>query len=151
VLLDCGEDKPDSTAVYYGLNDFETYRTDETEFLRKELQSKAFRRAQQHVLIHHIPIFGCDDKYQPCIPLWRPLLEHQPFFVSINAHMHEYAYYPAGSKLGNTYPVVVGGGYEIGNSTVMILTRKGNHMTLRVLNASGKELLNITNEEKSKH
>ena len=43
VLLDCGEDKTDDHWVYYGLNDFSGFRDEQTEFLRRELHSKAFR------------------------------------------------------------------------------------------------------------
>lgn len=45
VLLDCGEDKTDDHWVYYGLNDFSGFRDEQTEFLRRELHSKAFRQA----------------------------------------------------------------------------------------------------------
>ena len=41
VLLDCGEDKTDDHWVYYGLNDFSGFRDEQTEFLRRELHSKA--------------------------------------------------------------------------------------------------------------
>jgi Icc-related predicted phosphoesterase len=145
VMLDCGEDKPDTTRVYYNMNDFGQFRAEETEFLKQELKSKAFKKAEERILIHHIPLYGCDDAYQPCVALWKPLLTGQPFFVSINAHMHEYAYYPKGSKLGNTYPVVVGGGPSVKSATVMILSRKGNSMSLIVRNTDGKELLHLTN------
>lgn len=35
VMLDCGEDKPDSTWVYYGLNDFSGLRKEQVGFLEK--------------------------------------------------------------------------------------------------------------------
>ena len=41
VMLDCGEDKPDTTWVYYGLNDFSQLRQDQIGFLKEELNSKA--------------------------------------------------------------------------------------------------------------
>lgn len=44
VLLDCGEDKPDSHPVYYGLNSFEQLRNDQLDFLRDEIKSKAFKK-----------------------------------------------------------------------------------------------------------
>lgn len=36
VVLDCGEDKPDDTWVYYGLNDFTGFRSAQVDFLQKE-------------------------------------------------------------------------------------------------------------------
>ncbi|MDE6119332.1 MAG: hypothetical protein K2F82_05650, partial [Muribaculaceae bacterium] len=61
VTLDCGEDKPDDTWVYYGLNDFTALRREQAAFLRDELKSKAHRQAFRRVLIHHIPLWGNTD------------------------------------------------------------------------------------------
>ena len=49
VMLDCGEDKPDSTWVYYGLNDFTGLRKDQVSFLSKELSGKEFKQASKRV------------------------------------------------------------------------------------------------------
>jgi Icc-related predicted phosphoesterase len=142
VVLDCGEDKPDSTWVYYGLNDFTKFRLEETEFLKKELASKAFKTASKRVLIHHIPIFGNTDEYQPCAELWRPLMKNAPFNISINAHVHEFSYLPKKPNVQN-YPVVIGGGPDAKDATVMVLQKKGSKMTLKVIKADGQVVLNL--------
>ena len=142
VMLDCGEDKPDTHWVYYGLNDFSDLRKAQVGFLKEELASRAFKKASKRVLIHHVPIFGKGedyDSYNPCRDEWGAILEKAPFAVSINAHTHRFAYIPEGSD-GNNYPVVVGGGYRMDGATVMILQKKGKEMTLRVLNAKGETL-----------
>ena len=136
VLLDCGEDKTDEHWVYYGLNDFSGFRDEQTEFLRRELHSKAFRQAGKKVLVHHIPLWGNETDYTPCRELWGDLLKKNPVDVSLNAHTHVYAYHPAGS-LGNPCPIVVGGGYELDEATVMMLTRKGDMLKLKVLDTKG--------------
>lgn len=142
VLLDCGEDKPDDHWVYYGLNDFTGFRADQAAFLKKEVASKAFRKSAKRVLIHHIPIYGKTDRYNPCRELWGDILSKAPFDVSLNAHTHRFAYYPKGS-VSNNYPVVVGGGYNPKGATVMVLRKQGKTMTLQVLNANGETLLNL--------
>lgn len=136
VLLDCGEDKTDEHWVYYGLNDFSGFRDEQTEFLLRELHSKAFRQAGKKVLVHHIPLWGNETDYTPCRELWGDLLKKNPVDVSLNAHTHVYAYHPAGS-LGNPCPIVVGGGYELDEATVMMLTRKGDMLKLKVLDTKG--------------
>lgn len=143
VVLDCGEDKPDSTWVYYDLNDFSGFRKEQVGFLKNELQSKAFKQAGKRVLIHHIPLYGLGGPYNPCLEEWGGLLKHAPFNVDINAHTHRFAYHPTGTE-GNNFPVVIGGGPEVDRSTVMILQRKAKQLTLKVLNAAGKELLNLS-------
>ncbi len=142
VMLDCGEDKPDSHWVYYGLNDFTQLRNEQVDFLKKELAAKEFKKARKRILIHHIPVYGNSEE-NLCAGLWTGLLKKAPFHVSLNAHTHEFAYHPKG-ELGNNYPVVIGGGYKMESATVMILEKKKEEMRIRVLNAEGKILLDIT-------
>ena len=142
VMLDCGEDKPDSTWVYYGLNDFTGLRKDQVNFLSKELNGKEFKQASKRVLLNHIPIYGNGDAYEPCPELWGSLLAKAPFNVNISAHTHQYAFHPKGS-LGNNFPVIVGGGYKLDSATVMVLRKKGDEMSVRVLNAKGETLLDL--------
>ena len=142
VMLDCGEDKPDDHWVYYGLNDFTQLRNEQVDFLKKELSSKEFKKAGKRVLIHHIPLYGNDGK-NLCANLWTKLLEKAPFNISLNAHTHKYAYHPKG-ELGTNNPVIIGGGYKMDGATVMILEKKKDELRVKVLNAKGKILLDIT-------
>lgn len=143
VTLDCGEDKPDSTRVYYGLNDFTRLRQDQVQFLKDELRSKEFRNAKKRVLIHHAPVYGLDvdyTDYNPCLDIWGPILEKAPFDVAINAHTHKFAFHPRGT-IGNNYPVIVGGGFQMNEATIMVLSRKGQELNIKVLNTNGDVLL----------
>ena len=142
VLLDCGEDKEDDCWVYYGLNDFTQFRKEQVDFLKKELKSKDFKRAKRHILVHHIPIWGNTDKYQPCTELWEPILRKANFDIDFSAHTHDYQFHEAG-KLGNPYPVVVGGGYDSKGATMCVLTKKGKQMTVKVLNTQGEIIRQI--------
>ena len=142
VMLDCGEDKPDSHWVYYDLNDFTQLRNEQVDFLKKELSAKEFKKANKRILIHHIPLYG-NDGVNLCAELWTKLLEKAPFDVSLNAHTHEYAFHPKG-ELGNNYPVIIGGGYKMDSATVMILEKKKDELRIKVLNVKGEILLDIT-------
>lgn len=137
VMLDCGEDKPDDHWVYYGLNDFTQFRKDQAAFLEKELATKAFKKAAKRVLIHHIPLYGNDTKFNPCLDLWGGLLSKAPFDVSLNAHTHRFAYHPKGSA-GNNYPVIIGGGYSMKSATVMVVEKQKNVLRVKVLDTKGE-------------
>lgn len=139
VMLDCGEDKPDSTWVYYGLNDFTELRHEQVDFLKSELNSKEFKKAENRVLIHHIPIYEEKDRNKFCEELWGKLLAKAPFDWAINGHTHEYAFYPGGTG-GHAFPIVVGGGYSMKGATVMVLTKKGKELDLKVISAEGRLL-----------
>lgn len=140
VLLDCGEDKPDTTWVYYGLNSFETFRKEQAEFLEKEVQSKDFKKASERIVIHHIPVYGFKFDYLPCRELWHPIFEKAGFSLAINGHVHRFSYTPKHQDRNN-FPVVIGGGPSAGRGTVMILRKRGNELTLEVLDDTGKQLL----------
>ena len=137
VMLDCGEDKTDDHKEYSGLNDFTQLRQEQVGFLKEELASKAFKKADKRILIHHIPLYGCDNL---CWNLWEPLLKKAPFHVSLSAHTHKFAYHPKGS-LGNNYPVIIGGGNRMETATVMILEKKKGEISIKVLDTEGKILL----------
>jgi endonuclease/exonuclease/phosphatase family metal-dependent hydrolase/Icc-related predicted phosphoesterase len=141
VVLDCGEDKPDDHPEYFGLNDFTQYRKDQAEFLRKEVASKEFKSAAKRVLIHHIPVYA-GGKYNPCREYWGGILAKANFDICFNAHLHNFNYIPKG-KEGNNFPVVIGGGNYDKNATVMVLSKKGKNMTLKVLNVNGETLLSL--------
>ncbi len=139
VMLDCGEDKTDDHREYSGLNDFTQLRQEQVGFLQQELASKTFKKADKRILIHHIPLYGCDNL---CKDLWEPLLKKAPFHVAINAHTHQFAHHPK-SFLGNNFPVIIGGGNKIDNATVMILEKKKGVLRIKVMDAKGNVLLDI--------
>ena len=139
VMLDCGEDKTDDHREYSGLNDFTQLRQEQVDFLQQELASKTFKKANKRILIHHIPLYGCDNL---CKDLWEPLLKKAPFHVAINAHTHKFAHHPK-SFLGNNFPVIIGGGNKIDNATVMILEKKKGVLRIKVMDAKGNVLLDI--------
>lgn len=143
VLLDCGEDKRDDHWVYYDMNDFTQYRQDQAEYLKEEIVSNEFKAASKRILIHHIPIYGRNqNSYNPCKDLWEGILSKASFNISLNAHTHKFEYIPKG-KYGNNYPVMIGGGPSEQGATVSILQKKGNKLTMKVLNTSGETILNL--------
>lgn len=74
-------------------------------------------------MIHHIPLYGNRDTFQPCTELWGNLLEKAPFDVNISGHTHQFTYHHKKEK-NNNFPVVIGEGYRMEDATVMILSKK---------------------------
>ena len=139
VILDCGEDKKDDHREYSGLNDFTSLREEQVEFLKEELSSKAFEKADKRILFHHIPIYGMQGS-NLCEPLWRPMLDKAPFDVAFNAHTHQYAFHPSGSS-ENNYPVFIGGGKSMDNATVFVVHKSKGKLSVKVINTAG-EIMN---------
>ncbi|MGL4519714.1 MAG: endonuclease/exonuclease/phosphatase family protein [Phocaeicola sp.] len=143
VVLDCGEDKPDSTWVYYHLNNFSQLRQDQVTFLKNEVASKPFKKAKKRVLVHHIPLYGTEvDRYLPCLDLWGDILAKAPFHIGIHAHTHKFEYLPKGSS-NNHFPSIIGGGNRVSNATVMVLEKTGNKLMITALDTTGNVLKEV--------
>ena len=134
VILDCGENKTDDY-----LNEFAMLREEQVSFLQQELSSKAFKKADKRILIHHIPLYGYKNI---CKDLWEPLLKKAPFHVSLNGHIHRFTYHPKGSQ-ENNFPVITGGGKTLDKTTVTILEKKKGELRIKVLDTEGRVLLDI--------
>ncbi|MDR2562804.1 MAG: metallophosphoesterase [Prevotellaceae bacterium] len=146
VLLDNGEDKVDSSPEYSGLIDFADFRNEETVWLTKETESEAFKQAKRRILIHHTPIYGWENKYSPgfiaCKDLWEPIFRTTPFDVAITGHLHRYTYYPK-NAVGNPFPLVIGGGNTEKAATAILLEKRGNKLTIKILWINGKEEIRL--------
>lgn len=136
VLMDAGEDKPDTHPVYYDMNDFTGYRMEQAAFLTREIASKPFKKASKRVLIHHIPIYGQTDSYNPCLEIWGPVMDKARFDICLNAHTHRYNHLSKG-EAGNPFPVVVGGGNGEETATFALLQKRGKALTLTVYDTAG--------------
>lgn len=142
MILDCGEDKSDDHKEYAGFNDFTQLRAEETDFIRQEVKNPAFKKAKRRILVSHIPIFGNDDKYQPCHEAWAPLLKQQPFDIAVFAHTHRFKYVPKDLQ-GATFPVVNGDGPRIDRASVTILQKTGNKLHLKTLSKKPENCIDI--------
>ena len=107
IVLDGGEDKPDSDIEYYGLADFDRYRADQVAWLKEVVATAAFRSAPFKVVITHVP---------PINTTWHGPLEVKKHFLPvlneagvdlmICGHLHAYHYIPAGES-DCSFPVLI--------------------------------------------
>lgn len=92
VVLDCGEDKPDTDIEYGGIAEFDPYREREARWLSEALDSDSKRR----IVFLHIP---------PATSTWHgdlhlqqtllPILNRSSVDLMISGHTHRYALYRA--------------------------------------------------------
>ena len=55
VVLDTGEDKPDSDIEYAGITQYDFYRTEQSEWLAGILESAEYKEAPFKIIVAHIP------------------------------------------------------------------------------------------------
>ena len=106
VMLDCGEDKPDSHEVYAGLAAFDAYRLEQAAWLREVLRSREFRRARHRIVLLHIPLGnGTWHGNIHLEELFLPILNDADIDVMLSGHTHRYSFHPANDKV--RFPVLV--------------------------------------------
>ncbi|NQU52317.1 MAG: metallophosphoesterase [Bacteroidetes bacterium] len=109
VILDGGEDKPDTTTVYAGLADFDNYRLKELEWLKKEVVSEEFVNAQFKIVIVHMPIKQDKKNWYGMAFLaehFGPVLKESKIDLMISGHTHKNAWIKSNDS-GFGYPVMI--------------------------------------------
>ncbi|MGF1925379.1 MAG: metallophosphoesterase family protein, partial [Bacteroidia bacterium] len=149
VILDTGEDKPDSEAVYAGIVDFDNYRVEQATRLSEEINSKAFKRATFRVVMMHIPPRFSGDWHGPkhCTELFDPLLNKGKVDLVLSGHTHKYAIHQPNPKL-NSYPLIIGGGPAEGKRTLTKIIIDKQMLKVQLLDDLGREVGTYTSQKK---
>jgi len=113
LVLDTGEDKPDSHPVYAGLNDFAAFRSAQAQWLARVVEEPEFQNAPFRVLFCHIPLWWKDESEVGSFcadgrKKWHDLLAKGRVHVVVSGHTHEAALLsPDASR---PYSQLIGGG-----------------------------------------
>ncbi|HLN54780.1 MAG TPA: FN3 domain-containing metallophosphoesterase family protein [Bacteroidales bacterium] len=142
IVLDCGEDKPDSDKEYSDLVDFDAYRNQEVRWLKQVVVSDQFKSAEHVVVFLHMPPFF------PGRTPWHGDMEmRQKFFpvlndagidLMISGHTHRYAFIDKNTE-GNKFPVIV-----LSNNCRMDLTIDKNGIKAKTTDITKKVLSDLT-------
>ena len=152
VVLDSGEDKEDSHWAYSGLNDFDSYRDEQTEWLKKEIKKKEFKNAPFRVVLTHIPLFSSDDAHGTldCRKKWAPLLNQGRIDLHISGHTHRPDVVDA-VKGEHDYPVFIGGGPHDGRFTVIRVDATSGFISVTMSDGKGKMISEYQAKRKKKN
>ncbi len=144
IVLDTGEDKPDSDIEYYGTADYGRYREEEAAWLKNELKSEACVKARHRIALMHIPPVGKDSWYgdNEVRRLFLPLLNDADLDVLLCGHTHDYAYYKPG-EAGNAFPVLVND-----NEAALSIHVDENKVTIQIYGRDGKKTEKFTYKRK---
>lgn len=105
VVLDCGEDKPDTDIEYSGITVYDHYRTQEAKWLKEALKSKEFVDAPFKVVICHMPPFGGWHGEQEVLEKFVPLLNEAKVDLMLCGHLHRHVKQEANAQVH--FPVLV--------------------------------------------
>lgn len=137
VILDSGEDKPDSDLEYAGINAYDEYRSEQAKWLEQVLESKEYKEAPFKVVVCHMPPFGGWHGEQEIAEKFLPLLNKANVDIMLCGHLHRYMRNDA--KEGVNFPVIVNS-----NNTVLKAEAQPGLLNLKILDLDGKEIDKLT-------
>lgn len=108
LVLDSGEDKPDSNKEYSGLVDFDAYRAEETEWLREAVQDDSFKKSRYRIAFVHMPPLAEEGAYgmSQIHQLWSPVLNRARIDLLLCGHTHRFARIDPNAS-SDPYPIVI--------------------------------------------
>jgi hypothetical protein len=145
VLLDCGEDKPDTSVEYSGLVDFEPYFEQQRVWLRREIASPEFQQAAWRLVVIHIP----PDWRLPEEKIWHgarrvrerlaPLFDEGRVTAVISGHTHraERIEPCPDEARGYRWPVFIGGAHPLEKATVIRVEADRRSLAIRCVRSDG--------------
>lgn len=133
VVLDCGEDKPDSDIEYCGIADFDKYRDIQAEWLKKAIKTENFADAPFKVAIIHMPPFGGWHGEEETRKKFIPLLNEAGIDVMLCGHLHRYI--RQSPQTGVDFPVIVNS-----NNTIAKVKATKDRMEILIINEQGQQV-----------
>ncbi|MBQ8531253.1 MAG: metallophosphoesterase [Parabacteroides sp.] len=133
VMLDTGEDKPDSDIEYAGITVYDDYRTEQAEWLREVLNSKEYKEAPFKVIIAHVPPVGDWHGTVEVKKKFMPLLRDAKPDLMLCGHLHRFVHQDADSQ--TPFPVIVNT-----NTSVVKANATTSELNIEIVNEDGKIL-----------
>lgn len=138
IVLDGGEDKPDSDIEYSGIANFDEYRTKQAVWLKQALESPEYKNALYKVVISHIPTFGGWHGARDYAEKFNPLLNNANVQVMISGHLHRHVKKEPEAGEHN-FPILVNS-----NSAMVKATADNQSLQIDVLDQDGKIVDSLT-------
>lgn len=133
IVLDAGEDKPDSDIEYSGTSFFDDYRKDEAQWLSETLESEACKQSPFKILVMHVPMAGGEWHGQiNANERFLPILNKGGIDLMLCGHMHAYDYFEKGND-GANFPVL-----QNSNEESVRIKADSSTLDVKVLNRKGE-------------
>jgi len=140
VVLDSGEDKPDSHEVYAGTVDYDGYRLEQKAWLEGVLKSKERKSARHTIVVTHIPFHHSDEWHgtkhnKEC---FHEVLQKNKVDAVISGHTHRHGFHEPNNE--HNYYVIIGGGPKEGERTFIDVSAEGRKLEVSLVKETGEVL-----------
>ena len=142
VVLDTGEDKPDSDIEYSGITDYDNYRTEQAQWLAGVLESSEYKEAPFKVIIAHIPPAangtdgGSDEDWHGNVEVekkFMPLLRKAHPDLMLCGHLHYFVHHKPDAR--TSFPVIVNA-----NTSVLKAQATAKSLQVEIIGQDGKTI-----------
>ncbi len=136
VVLDSGEDKPDSDLEYGGIAASDAYRHQEAEWLKEAVQSEEFRSAPVKIALLHVPPekgsgwYGSNELKRLLIPI----LEEAGIDLMLSGHIHRHSFRNPG-ECDTKFPVLANS-----NNDRLEVRATASRIIIDVIDPAGKKI-----------
>lgn len=148
LVIDTGEDKPDSTQVYAMLNRFEEYRNTELGWFKRHTTTNSrAKSAPFRIVVMHQPTWGwgwISPASDSARAAWMKAANTAGVDLVIAGHNHRFSFTPAGAQ-GNNYPVLV-----VGQDQIAKVQATAREIRVQLIGKDGSEVKAFTVQTRRK-
>ncbi|WP_400261429.1 metallophosphoesterase [Sphingobacterium sp. SG20118] len=137
IVLDCGEDKPDTDIEYSGIVDMDTYRAEQAKWLEQAIAVPSYKNAKYKVIICHMPPLGGWYGMEEMMKKFVPILNKSGAQVMLTGHLHKHIIEKANSKV--LFPVIVNS-----NNNLVDVDLNEDKGTFKIIDQQGKVVEQIS-------
>ena len=131
IVLDCGEDKPDTDIEYSGIVDMDNYRSEQASWLEQAVENPSFKEAKYKIVICHMPPFGGWHGEQEILEKFVPILNKAGTQIMLSGHLHKHIIKEATNTV--QFPIIVNS-----NNNVLRVDLNDEKGIFRILDQQGK-------------
>lgn len=133
IVLDGGEDKPDSDIEYSGIVDMDNYRTDQAAWLQEEVMKSTYKDAKYKIIICHVPPIGDWHGEREIAKKFLPILNKAGAHIMLSGHWHRHHIAQANDT--HNFPVIVNS-----NVNLMKVDIDKTRARFTIVDANGKQV-----------
>ena len=153
IVLDSGEDKPDTNQHYFSLVDFDNYRREQSMWLKDVVESSEFHSAKFRIVLTHFPIYLTEVVARDEIhrhgrahnqEKFASLLNESGVDLLLCGHTHRYHVAHPEENVTNFHVVVGGGNPAQDNSTYTRVDFTGDQLNVSLRYNDGRLIEQFT-------
>lgn len=140
IVLDSGEDKPDTHEVYADTVDYDNYRLEQRAWLKSKLQSPERETAAHTIVVTHIPFHHSDDWHGTAhnYECFHDVLQEHQVDAVISGHTHRYAFHKPNAQ--HNYYVIIGGAPKVGDRTYVDISATPDKLQVKLQHEDGHQI-----------